>query len=94
MIVLTHYRAYLQLLLRMTQASIGTEDKRFLKKLGARIRDLRSARGWTLEEVEQYGWKNWQHLQKIESGKNITVVTLKRVAQLYSVSLSKLFEGI
>lgn len=69
---------------------ITTEDKKFLKKLGARIKTLRHEKGWTLEETEQHGWQNWQHLQKIESGKNITVVTLRKVARLYKVTLSKL----
>ena len=69
-------------------------DEKFLKKLGAKIRMARLARGWTLEQAEEHGWPSWQHLQKVESGKNITVVTLRRVCALYKTSLSDLFNGV
>ena len=78
----------------MASSQITPEEKKYLRKMGAKIRALRTDKGWTLEEVEEHGWNNWQHLQKIESGKNITIVTLKRVAELYRVSLSKLVEGV
>lgn len=78
----------------MIKSAITTDEKKFLIKLGARIRSLRIDKGWTLEEVEEHGWGNWTHLQKIESGKNITVVTLRKVAHLYKISLAKLLEGV
>lgn len=62
--------------------------------MGAKIKSMRQEKGWTLEEVEDHGWNNWQHLQKIESGKNITVVTLRKVAQLYKVPLATLLDGV
>ena len=78
----------------MTNSSISAEDKKYLRRLGARIRDLRIERGWTLEGTEDRGWSNWTHLQRIEAGKNITVVTLRKVAQLYKISLSELLDGV
>lgn len=39
----------------MASNVVSADDKKFLKKLGARIRELRSAKGWTLEETEEYG---------------------------------------
>lgn len=78
----------------MKSSNLTNDDKRFLKKLGAKIRSVRMEKGWSLEETEEYGWNNWQHLQKIESGKNITVVTLRKVAQLYKLSVSQITEGI
>lgn len=50
-------------------------------------------RGWTLEQTEEHGWSGWQHLQKIEAGKNITLVTLRRVAQLFKIDPSELLKG-
>ncbi|MCM0606296.1 MAG: helix-turn-helix transcriptional regulator [Xanthomonadaceae bacterium] len=73
--------------------TLSNDDLRFLKKLGLRIRSLRNEKGWTLEDVESHGWNGWQHLQKIESGKNITVVTLRKVAKLYRITISQLLEG-
>lgn len=73
------------------------EDKRcraFLKNLGARLRDMRLERGWTLEKTEQEGWPSWRHLQKIENGKNITVATLYNLAKLYDVHPSDILRGI
>jgi len=78
----------------MGNGNVSSEEKKYLKKLGARIRTLRTEKNWTLEDVEEHGWSNWQHLQKIESGKNITVITLRRVAQLYKLSLSELLEDV
>lgn len=59
-----------------------------------RIRALRVTQGWTLEETEEHGWKSWRHLQKIEAGKNITVVTLFSVAKLYKLHPSELLKEI
>lgn len=78
----------------MATGNLTNDDKKFLIKLGARVRSLRTKKGWTLEEVEEHGWGNWTHLQKIESGKNITIVTLRKVASLYKISLSDLLDGV
>ncbi|MBL7545518.1 MAG: helix-turn-helix domain-containing protein [Bdellovibrionaceae bacterium] len=78
----------------MATSNLTSDDKKFLVKLGAKIRAIRTKKGWTLEEVEEHGWGNWTHLQKIESGKNITIVTLRKVATLYRMSLSDLLDGV
>lgn len=78
----------------MATGNLTNDDKKFLMKLGAKIRSIRTKKGWTLEEVEEHGWGNWTHLQKIESGKNITIVTLRKVATLYKISLSDLLDGL
>ena len=59
--------------------------KKFIKDIGLRIRALRTAKEWTLEQTEEHGWDSWRQLQKIESGRNITMATLWRVAQFYKV---------
>lgn len=61
------------------------------KAVGLRIRAMRTARGWTLEDTEEHGWKSWTHLQRIESGKNITLETLVKLANLFGVHPSELF---
>lgn len=72
---------------------LSSEDK-FLKALGARLRALRLERGWTLEETEEYGWPNWRHLQKLESGKNFTLSTLNKLSKLYKKPISKILEDL
>ena len=68
--------------------------EKFLKRVGLRVRELRMQRGWTLEQTEEHGWKSWRHLQKIEAGKNITLVTLWKVANLLRVHPSELIQGL
>jgi len=70
------------------------KDEKKLKSLGEKLRNIRIEKGWTLEDTEEHGWPNWRHLQKIESGKNLTVLTLLRIAQLYKISLSELFKDL
>ena len=71
---------------------LSKEDEKFLKALGQRLRDIRSEKGWTLEETEEYGWSSWKHLQRIESGKNVTAITLRKISHLYDMSLSDIFD--
>lgn len=78
----------------MAGKSVSSDEAKYLKKVGSKIRSLRSGKGWTLEQVEEHGWNNWQHLQKIESGKNITILTLKRVAALYKTTPGKILEDL
>ena len=68
------------------------EEKEFLKRLGSRLRELRNERGWSLEETEEHGWPSWRHLQRIESGKNVTILTLLRVSKLYRISLRDILD--
>lgn len=71
---------------------IDQSSKKFLKHLGLRLRSIRTDKGWTLEETEEHGWTNWRHLQKIEAGKNVTLVTLLKLSKLYSVPIKSFFD--
>ena len=74
---------------------INRMQRKFLKKFGLRLRELRECKGWTLEETEEHGWQAWQHLQRIESGlKNINLTTVQRLSELYRISISDLFKGL
>lgn len=70
------------------------DPKKFSKALGLRIRQIRNAKGWTLEECEEHGWPNWNHLQRIESGKNITVQTLINISNLFGMHPSEILKDI
>lgn len=64
------------------------------RALGIRVRELREARGWTLERAAEAMDLDLKHLQKIEAGKlNVTLVTLVRIAGGYDEPLSSLFAG-
>lgn len=64
------------------------------KKIGLKVRQLRNARRWTLEEAEGRGTISWQQLQKIESGRNVTVKTLVALANLFGVHPAELLEDV
>jgi transcriptional regulator with XRE-family HTH domain len=62
------------------------------KALGSRVRELREARGWTLERAAEETTVDWKHWQKIESGQiNLTLVTLVRICEGFGVPLAELF---
>ena len=69
------------------------EKKAFLVGLGKRLRKCRNEKGWTLEKCEEEGYPSWQRLQKLESGTNMTVLTLRKLAKVYKVPISKFFEN-
>jgi transcriptional regulator with XRE-family HTH domain len=66
--------------------------RRALRALGLRVRALREARGWTLEQAAEAMALDLKHLQKVESGLlNVTMVTLLRIADGFEVPLRELF---
>jgi transcriptional regulator with XRE-family HTH domain len=70
------------------------KDKKKLKAFGLKIREIRESKGWTLENTEDHGWSNWQHLQKIESGKNVTLATVFKVCEVFNIKLTDLFKDL
>lgn len=70
------------------------QPEKVYRAVGLKIRALREAREWTLEDTEEHGWHSWQQLQKIESGRNITIRTLISLANLFGVHPSQLFDEI
>jgi transcriptional regulator with XRE-family HTH domain len=68
--------------------------RRASKAIGLKIREIRTAKGWTLEYCEERGYKSWRHLQSIEAGKNMTVQTLINVANLLGVHPAELLRDV
>lgn len=63
-----------------------------LRRLGERIRALRQAKGWTLEQAAEAMNLDLKHLQKVEAGLiNVTMVTLVRIAEGIDEPLASLF---
>lgn len=76
------------------------ESRRYrteVKALGANVRRLRTAEGWTLQVAEEKTGVDWKHLQKIERGRlgqvqlNVTLVTICRLARAFGCSIADLF---
>lgn len=69
---------------------LQTEDEVFLSLIGDRLRKIRNAQNLTLEAVEKLGLKSWKHLQRVETGKNVTILTLRNLCKFYGITLSDL----
>lgn len=60
--------------------------------VGARVRDLRKARGWTLEELAERAAKHYTYIGGMERGdRNVTLEVLQDVATALNVPLKELF---
>ena len=68
--------------------------KKVSKAIGLTIRHIRESKGMTLESCEERGYSDWTHLQKVESGKNITIQTLVNIANLFGVHPADLLKDI
>jgi len=74
---------------------VSPRERRYLEKLGKRIKVERLKREWTLHQTEEHGFTSWSHWQYIENGKkNINFTTLLRVSKTLKISLSDLLEGL
>jgi XRE family transcriptional regulator, aerobic/anaerobic benzoate catabolism transcriptional regulator len=64
----------------------------FLVFLGSRVRELRNRRGMTRKTLAHESDVSERHLAQLESGEgNISVLLLRRIASVLSVSLDELF---
>jgi transcriptional regulator with XRE-family HTH domain len=70
------------------------KPEKVYKSIGLKVRKLRESREWTLEDMEGHGELSWQQLQKIESGRNITIRTLIRLSNTFGVHPTHLLEDI
>lgn len=77
------------------QGTPTEEEWKKIRKFGQIIRNERMARDWTLENMEERGWKSWQHWQYIESGKrNITFATILRVCKTLKIHPKEIWKKL
>ncbi|MGH7286097.1 MAG: helix-turn-helix domain-containing protein [Polyangiaceae bacterium] len=66
--------------------------RRASKKIGARLRALRTERGLTLEMAAERAGLHDKHVQRVETGEtNMTIATLIALTRTYEVDLVELF---
>jgi transcriptional regulator with XRE-family HTH domain len=66
--------------------------ERELVRLGARLREVREARGWTLEQTAERESIHPVSLSRVETGSvNVTIGTLVAVTRALGVELVELF---
>jgi transcriptional regulator with XRE-family HTH domain len=69
------------------------DDKQFFAALGERVKRLRKSRGFTQEDMIGFGFSA-RHWQQIEAGRPITVTTLLRICDTFSIRAAQLIEGL
>jgi transcriptional regulator with XRE-family HTH domain len=69
------------------------DDKQFFVALGERVKKLRRSKGFTQEDMIGFGFSA-RHWQQIEAGRPITVTTLLRICDTFSIRAAQLIEGL
>jgi len=69
------------------------DEKQFFAALGERVKKLRRSKGFTQEDMIGFGFSA-RHWQQIEAGRPITVTTLLRICDTFSIRTAQLIEGL
>jgi DNA-binding XRE family transcriptional regulator len=67
----------------------------FQKRLGTKIREIRTERGFSQERFAEACGLHRTHISLLERGRiNVTVNTARQIAHVLQISLSELFKGL
>jgi transcriptional regulator with XRE-family HTH domain len=69
------------------------DDTQFFRALGQRVRDIRKRKGFSQEDMINFGFSA-RHWQQIEAGQAITVKTLLRICKAFDMPLVRLVRGL
>ena len=70
----------------------NVEKNTILKLFGSRVRQLRSERGWTQEELGEKAGRHWTYIGGIERGeRNVTLRVISDVARALGMPVRDLF---
>jgi transcriptional regulator with XRE-family HTH domain len=70
-----------------------TDEQKFFKALGQRVRELRKDRGYSQEDMISFGFSA-RHWQQIEAGRPITVRTLLRICHVFKTKMEQIVRGL
>jgi len=68
-------------------------ERQFFRALGLRIKQLRKARRYTQEDMISFGFSA-RHWQQIEAGRPITIKTLLRICDTFSIRAAQLIRDL
>jgi len=68
-------------------------EEKFFRALGQRVKKVRERKGYTQEDMIGFGFSA-RHWQQIEAGRPITVTTLLRICDTFSVAVDRLVRGL
>ena len=66
-----------------------------LLKVGKRVRNLRTDRGWSQEELADRSGVNRSYMSRVELGKSdVSLSVLHKIARTLGISLAELLTGV
>ena len=69
------------------------DDKKFLQRLGDRLRKQREARGLTQQQLGDFCELHRTFIGSVERGeRNVAILNLRKIAQVLRTTLADLFE--
>ena len=72
-----------------------TEEEKYLQAVGQRIRELRIENGLTQEELAHQSGLHRTYISTLETGqRNLALLNLRRLANVFNLSISTLLENI
>ena len=79
----------------MMPAPLNKQQEKQLKKLAARIREVRESKGLTLQEVAHAIGKDRQSIHRLEKGEfNPSYIYLTEVCKGLGIEVSELVQGL
>jgi len=65
------------------------------RAFGQRVRELREARGWSQEAMNQHSGLHWTYIGQVERGeRNLTLLSIQKIAKGFKIEIVELFKGL
>jgi transcriptional regulator with XRE-family HTH domain len=65
------------------------------RAFGQRVRELREARDWSQEEMNQHSGLHWTYVGQVERGeRNLTLLSIQKIAKGFRIEMAELFKGL
>jgi transcriptional regulator with XRE-family HTH domain len=65
------------------------------RAFGQRVLQLRKARGWSQEVLDQHSGLHWTYIGQVERGeRNLTLLSIQKIAKGFKIEMVELFKGL
>ncbi|HEX3156548.1 MAG TPA: helix-turn-helix transcriptional regulator [Candidatus Angelobacter sp.] len=65
------------------------------RAFGQRVLQLRKARGWSQEVLDQHSGLHWTYIGQVERGeRNLTLLSIQKIAKGFKIEMVDLFKGL
>ena len=65
------------------------------RALGRKVREMRTARGWSQEQMGEASDLHWTYVGQVERGeRNLTLNSIHSIAKAFKIKISALTQGV